>query len=338
MRSKIFKTLSGPGILIALMKILATTLLLLSSIPAQACLYSPPAEEVVKGNAQADAFLAAKDVDGLISLLTNSNFVVEQRAALHLGQLGAKVAVPILEAKDRGYPRFSTASLGAFRVAITLIENDSVESRRQALLTLAKTGFSGMADLENWRNDSIERAERTGSTKAQRRDLIARLDKLVSEVTKCIKDGSVFDTGDSRSDAAAEALLELGDEATIRELVPICEYGAQYTVLAYRCRKINQAEAIAVCIDVLDRHETPQKAEAAERLLKEYGREAIPSVRDLLRKHEALITAPPPPFTIHHTIISRCKVIIRTTEAIEAIGGDKGALPETQEKVVGAGG
>lgn len=305
------------------MKNLITFISILVALAAQGSLPILSPENVRKGSAQADALLQEHDVKGLLALLIDTNFAVEQRAARHLAKLGATEALPILEEKDRAYRRFSTVSLGAFRVAITLLEHDTLESRRQAMLTLAKTGFSSIDDLNTWYSDSVRGVERTHGVRSQRRASIARLDKIVANVAECINIGTVFEGRDrARSDAAAEALLQFTNDAVIRELMPIRAYGAQYTVLAYQCQAISATEAITTCIGILEKHETPQKAEAAERLLKEYGVQALPAVRQLLKKREGMVSAPPP-FDIHHTIVSRCENIIEAIEADEAIDSVK---------------
>jgi hypothetical protein len=290
---------------------------------AQACLPFIPNEEVQKGYQAAEALLQREDTNGLIALITNSNYIVEQRAALYLGQLGATNALPALRKKDRGYPRFSTVSIGAFSVAIAMIESGSDDTLSRALLTLAMTGFSSVGDLEIWRQGSIDRVQRTRRSKDKTEASLARIEKMAKEARLCIVENRIFDGADrNRSDAAAEALLEFANEAVIRKLKPIRAYGAQYTVLAYQCRKISTAESIALCIDILGKHETPQKAQAAGRLLKAFGVHALPAVRQLLEEHEAMVTAPPPPSVIHHTIVSRCKNILRTIEANKAIDDD----------------
>lgn len=66
-----------------------------------------------------------------------------------------------------------------------------------------------------------------------------------------------------------------------RRLANVNNYGAQYTVLSQRCRKLSQDEAIALCVAVLSQHETPQKAEAAGEVLVAFGPAAMAPVQEL---------------------------------------------------------
>lgn len=310
-----------------------------------ACFSYVPKEEVQKGYALVEVSFKKKDVDGLIALLINSNYLVQQRAALYLGQLHAKKALSVLREKDRGYLRYSTVSLGAFSAAIALIENDNDEARCQALLMLAKTGFNSLNDLESWQQESIMEIRRIRSTiistkvqqgleawqqwgleskqymqssDAKTMVEIDRINKMVNEARRCIQEKRVWDYADQeRQNAGAEALLDFANDEIIRQLEPIRSYGTQYTVLLYRCRQLTDAKAISLCITALDEHETPQKAEAAERILKLYGKLTLKQVTKLHKKHLAYITKSPPPYTIHHTIVRRCENIINAIKSEE---------------------
>lgn len=298
------------------------------TVTAEASLPFIPRDEVQKGYDLADSLLKDKDAQGLIELVESSNYIVKQRAALHLGRLGAKEALPILKEKDLEYPRDTSISLGAFYVAIILLENDSVESRRQALLTTARTGFKDIDEVEEYRRHRISKLENIRSfTPAERRKRIDSIEKRAGDAKECILKGAVFKYyTTARGEAAAEYLLEYADESVIEKLKPIRSYGAQYVVLSYRCGQLKKTEAIELCINILGKHETPQKAESAQRLLESFGQEALGRVRRLMKEHEKQIDAPPPPFSIHHTIVRRCNRIMK------AIEGDKPAF-STQRSV-----
>jgi len=105
-------------------------------------------------------------------------------------------------------------------------------------------------------------------------------------------------------------------------LADINTYGAQFTVLALQCRKLSESDAIAKCIKVLERHETPQKAEAAQSLLISRGKPATAPVRELKARVEAKIKTSDPTFTLPKTIASRCDRILQTISDRESGPGE----------------
>jgi hypothetical protein len=289
---------------------------ILFSLIAYSSLRIPPGEDVKEACRKADILLKEKDADGLIALVTNSNFVVSQHAAKHLAVLGENKALPYLISKDLAYERGSTVSLGTFSIAIALLENGTDDLRRKALLNLAKTGFSSEEDLNRWHTNGVAEARRIYNTENEKREnIIAQLDNIASNAKKSLIEGMVFDLryrDRPRSNAAAEALLNYANDTVVKELSIINDYGADYTILAYKCSKLNVDEAITLCINILSKHETPMRAESAQRVLTSIGVIALPAVQDLLKKNQALISSKPPPFTIHHTIATRCERIIKT--------------------------
>lgn len=124
----------------------------------------------------------------------------------------------------------------------------------------------------------------------------------------------------SVADKAGRELSRFDEEDIARALMPVYTYGAQYTALAHQCRKLSQRDAIAKCIAVLEAHETPLKAEAAQDLLISFGKAAEPDVRELKARVERKIKETDPKFTIPKTIVSRCERILRQ---IEETGKDK---------------
>jgi hypothetical protein len=63
---------------------------------------------------------------------------------------------------------------------------------------------------------------------------------------------------------------------------------------------------------VLERHETPQKAEAAQTLLISSGKPASAPVQSLKARVESKIKSSDPTFTISKTIAGRCERILKT--------------------------
>ena len=96
------------------------------------------------------------------------------------------------------------------------------------------------------------------------------------------------------------------------KLASINTYGAQFTVLSLECRKLSSTDAIAKCIEVLERHETPQTAEAAQSLLISSGKPATAPVQELKARVEAKIKTSDPTFTLSKTIAGRCERILKT--------------------------
>jgi len=111
-------------------------------------------------------------------------------------------------------------------------------------------------------------------------------------------------------DAAGRELNRFQGDDIEQALTPVNTYGAQFTVLASRCRKLSLLEAITKCIAVLESHETPQKAEAAQSLLITFGKPAIRPVQELRTRVEKEIKNTDPAFTLPKTIVSRCQRIL----------------------------
>ena len=111
-------------------------------------------------------------------------------------------------------------------------------------------------------------------------------------------------------DAAGRELNRFQGDDIEQALTPVNTYGAQFTVLATQCRKVSLSEGIAKCVAVLESHETPQKAGAAESLLVAFGKPAIRSVQELKTRVEKQIQKTDPAFTLPKTILSRCKRIL----------------------------
>jgi hypothetical protein len=104
---------------------------------------------------------------------------------------------------------------------------------------------------------------------------------------------------------AARELARYGDSSLIEALLPIKTYGAQYTVLKLQCEKLSDNnEAITLCINVLKKHQTPLKAQAAQELLISYGAAAKKAIRVLLSKIETGQNST-------KTTVNRCQQILR---------------------------
>jgi hypothetical protein len=117
-------------------------------------------------------------------------------------------------------------------------------------------------------------------------------------------------------DAGRELSRFAGDDIE-RSLASVGTYGAEYTVLSFQCRRLAPSSAIARCIAVLEAHETPMKAEAAQCLLVAFGRAAEAPVRDLKEKVEKKIKPTDSTFTIPKTILSRCERILKQIDEDE---------------------
>jgi hypothetical protein len=115
-------------------------------------------------------------------------------------------------------------------------------------------------------------------------------------------------------DAAGGELSRFNGDDIISALNDVYTYGAQYTVLALKCRNLPKDEAIEKCIDVLETHETPLKAQAAQDLLIEYGMAVKPAVLALQDRVKRRIKSTDKPFTIPKTILSRCNDILESIE------------------------
>lgn len=115
-------------------------------------------------------------------------------------------------------------------------------------------------------------------------------------------------------DMAGRELSRYEGDDIISALNDVYTYGAQYTVLALQCGKLSPDEAIVKCIDVLETHETPLKAEAAQDLLVGYGMYSRPAVLALKSRVQKLIKPTDEEFTIPKTIRSRCDQILERIE------------------------
>lgn len=89
------------------------------------------------GSTKAAALYDAKDVDGLLTLMKEAHLFVKVEAALCLGRLGARSALADLTRLDAQLSRFACRESGEFGVAVILIENESEEAERAALLAVA---------------------------------------------------------------------------------------------------------------------------------------------------------------------------------------------------------
>jgi hypothetical protein len=139
--------------------------------------------------------------------------------------------------------------------------------------------------------------------KARQQAALLELAKEVSEPPKHA--ASVIDQ-------AGRELARFDGVEIEEKLASINTYGAQFTVLALQCRKLSPTDAIANCIKVLELHETPQKAEAAQALLISSGKPASAQVQKLKASVESKIKTSDPIFTISKTIAGRCEQILKT--------------------------
>ncbi len=125
-------------------------------------------------------------------------------------------------------------------------------------------------------------------------------------------------------DQAGRELSRFEGNDIEERLANINTYGAQFTVLALQCRKLSSSDAIAKCINVLEGHETPLKAEAAQSLLISSGKPATTPVKELKARVEATIKTSDPTFTLPKTIASRCEDILRIISDGEIIVAPNG--------------
>ncbi len=112
-------------------------------------------------------------------------------------------------------------------------------------------------------------------------------------------------------DAAGRELSRFSGEDVAKALADVNTYGAQHTVLTLQCRKLSPSAAIAKCIAVLEAHQTPQKAEAAEHMLASFGKNAESAVQDLKTRTEKRIEPTGPTFTIPRTVVNRCNRVLK---------------------------
>jgi hypothetical protein len=112
-------------------------------------------------------------------------------------------------------------------------------------------------------------------------------------------------------DKAGMELSRFDGDDIVQALAMVNTKGAQYTALALQCRKLPLPAAIAKCIGVLETHETPQKAEAAQSLLVSFGKAATAAVQELQARVEKTIKLTDPNFTVSQTIVTRCERILK---------------------------
>lgn len=86
-------------------------------------------------------------------------------------------------------------------------------------------------------------------------------------------------------DEAGRELSRFEGEDIPRALKEINTYGAQYTVLSHKCKKLSKEKAVSVCLAALHAGETPQKVKAAEDLLITYGSTAKSKLEKLKKKN-----------------------------------------------------
>jgi hypothetical protein len=124
-------------------------------------------------------------------------------------------------------------------------------------------------------------------------------------------------------DKAGEELLRYGGIDIEKRLAGILTYGAQYTVLALQCRRLAAPEAIQKCIQTLEVHETPQKAEAAEKvLISHYWPTAETAVRELEGRMMKWMKENPADKGVRLTVFSRCgKLLQQQSQATGKKGG-----------------
>ena len=118
-------------------------------------------------------------------------------------------------------------------------------------------------------------------------------------------------------DAAGRELGRFDGDDIITALVDINRYGAQHTVLKLQCKKLSQSDAISKCIAILEAHETPLKAEAAQHILVTFGSSAKLPVEKLKARTEERIKSTDPTFTIPKTILNRCGRILKQIQENE---------------------
>jgi len=112
-------------------------------------------------------------------------------------------------------------------------------------------------------------------------------------------------------DAAGRELGRYRGDDIVTALADVYTYGAQHTVLEARCRKLSRSDAIALCIAVLEAHETPLKAQAAERILAVFGSHARTEIEKLSARVKKRIKPTDPNFTKAKTIGSRCRRLLK---------------------------
>jgi len=177
--------------------------------------------------------------------------------------------------------------LGAERALPVLREHD----RRYARFPCAASGRFGVAVIliENKTKDAQKKALLAVATEPRKKAKRAR----------------------SVVDAAGRELGRFDGDDIVTALAGVNTYGAQHTVLEARCRKLSRSDAIALCIAVLEAHETPMKAQAAERILAVFGSHARSEIEKLIARVEKRIKPADPTFTKAKTIRSRCRWLLK---------------------------
>jgi hypothetical protein len=117
---------------------------------------------------------------------------------------------------------------------------------------------------------------------------------------------------------AGRELAQYGGDDVIKQLAPVNNYGAQYTVLKLRVQNMKQDVAIQYCVRVLEKHETPLTAEAAQELLTAFGEPAVNAVRLLRDRTQPKIDLARK-IDVRQTVVSRCNRIL---EEIKQISDD----------------
>lgn len=112
-------------------------------------------------------------------------------------------------------------------------------------------------------------------------------------------------------DAAGQELGRYEGDDIVKALAPVNTYGAQSTVFKLQCKKLSEADSIAKCIEAVEVHETPMKAQAAEEVLIGIGDRAKPAVDKLKSRAEARNAVAQDKREISLTIINRCDHILR---------------------------
>ncbi len=120
-------------------------------------------------------------------------------------------------------------------------------------------------------------------------------------------------------DVAGRELGRFDGDDVITALKDVNTYGAQHTVLKLQCMKLSQSNALAQCITILENHETPLKAEAAQHILVTFRNNAKSPVEELKARVEERIKATDSTFTILKTIRNRCGMVLKQIEEDEKV-------------------
>ncbi len=218
------------------------------------------AEELDAGLKKALALFEAKDGAGLRGLARDSHLFIRQRAALYLGRLGSKDALLELKALDKQWARFACCPSGEFGVAVILIENDTEEKRKAALLDAAtrpaaESLLAGSVidaagrELARFTGDDLDKLKGVRTYGAQYAALVHRCRGLseADAIAACISQLEAHETPQA-AEAAGEVLLSFGSKAapSIRALrerasARIDPDGPTFTIpktIVFRCDRI----------------------------------------------------------------------------------------------------